>query len=85
MALGKTYITCISDFFSISGSFYYLLLLSSYTILTIEVTTAPLSSLLKLDGPCGIVLNLEYRSEEELEMPAITQLTQEIVVHQLVP
>lgn len=53
MALGKTYITCISDFFSISGSFYYLPWLSSYTILTIEVITAPLSSLLKLDGPCG--------------------------------
>ena len=54
MALGKTYITCISDFFSISGSFSTSFCFHLYIKLTIEVITTPLSSLLKLDGPCGI-------------------------------
>lgn len=79
MALGKTYITCISDFFqflvhSITSFCFHLIQL------TIEEITAPLSTLLKLKGL--VVLNLESLCEEEPEMPAITQ---EIVVHQLVP
>lgn len=41
-------------FFSISGSFSTSFCFHLYIKLTIEVITTPLSSLLKLDGPCGI-------------------------------